>query len=284
MQSPFDNQGGANNYQGGGNNYNNNGMNPFFTGMLQNEGLRQYALNEVQNQIKNRFIQTPSLSDYIFTSRVRSYFDINNKYVLKKLLKIVFPFTKAKEYETTATSESYDTNYGMSSSDHDHHEKRLLSPDLYIPLMSFMTFILMVCLARGIGQEFKPDLIGYYTSNCLFFAILEMLLYKLILLVVRVKTLSLIDLIAFLNYKFVGLCLILMVNFIIGGWITTIVKIYFSISFVYYMYAELKSHAQGMGEVDIGRTSLKSDTIVYFLSGIQFATMWLLVMTTTTTN
>jgi len=47
------------------------------------------------------------------------------------------------------------------------------------------------------------------------------------------------------------------------------------------MYAELRSHAEGVAEVDIGKTNLKSDTIVYFLSGLQFATMWLLVMTMT---
>lgn len=79
-----------------------------------------------------------------------------------------------------------------------------MAPDLYIPLMAFMTFIMLACLAKGVGQKFNPDLIGSYTVNCLFFAVLEMCLYKVILVLVRVQTLSWLDLMAFLNYKFVG--------------------------------------------------------------------------------
>jgi len=245
---------------------------------MQDPTIRQMGADYIGRQLEERFRHAPSISDYIFTSTIRSYFDINNKYVLKKLLKIVFPF--AKSDPNLSTTSGFDqSDYGMSTGSEDHHMKRLLSPDLYIPLMALMTFILVVCLARGIGQEFRPELISNYTINCLLFAILEMLLYKFILLIVRVKTLSSLDLIAFLNYKFVGLCVILVANLIFGGWISTIVKIYFSISFVYYMYAELRSHAQGVAEgIDIGKTSLKSDTIVYALSGLQFVTMWILVM------
>lgn len=282
---------------------------------------------------------------------------MDNTYVLKKLFKIVVPFVKSKEEDYSQPSGWNDADYGMTKTEEQHH-RTLLSPDLYIPLMSFMTFILMVCLSMGYRNEFRPELISNYTINCMFFAILEMLLYKLILLIVRVKTLSLLDITAFLNYKFVGLCLVLLAKFLIGGWITTGITIYFSISFVYYMYAELRSHAEGVAEgIDIGnysfsffpkktmalipsfleiiqvkgsigaytnfvtiallwlivlyrveprlynswiisnfflkiksvplsklllgKTNLKSDTIVYFLSGLQFATMWLLVVTMT---
>lgn len=180
---------------------------------------------------------------------------MDNTYVLKKLFKIVVPFVKSKEEDYSQPSGWNDADYGMTKTE-EHHHRTLLSPDLYIPLMSFMTFILMVCLSMGYRNEFRPELISNYTINCMFFAILEMLLYKLILLIVRVKTLSLLDITAFLNYKFVGLCLVLLAKFLIGGWITTGITIYFSISFVYYMYAELRSHAEGVAEgIDIGNYS-----------------------------
>lgn len=274
------------------NNYNNQNApaNPFFNnpGGNNNNAFNdqigrmgmQMGVNYLQNQFEQRFKQTPSLSDYIFTDNIRRYFDVDNKYVLKKLFKIVVPFVKSKEEDYSQPSGWNDADYGMTKTE-EHHHRTLLSPDLYIPLMSFMTFILMVCLSKGIGKNFSPELISNYTINCMFFAILEMLLYKLILLIVRVKSLSFLDIIAFLNYKFVGLCLVRLAQFVIGGWITTGITVYFSVSFVYYMYAELRSHAEGVAEVDIGKTNLKSDTIVYFLSGLQFATMWLLVMTMT---
>ena len=53
------------------------------------------GVSYLQSQLERRITQAPSLGDYIFTSGVRSYFDVDNKYVLKKLLKIVFPFKQS---------------------------------------------------------------------------------------------------------------------------------------------------------------------------------------------
>lgn len=148
--------------------------------------------------------------------------------------------------------------------------------------MSFMTFVLMVCLLKGIGEEFNPELISYYTRNCIIFAILEVFLYKFILVVGKVQSLTFFDLVAFLNYKFVGLCFILIIDLLFGGIVTLIVKLYFSISFVYYMMAELKVHASGIAlGSELGFKELHSNTVIYLLSGIQFITMWMLTMTTT---
>jgi len=255
--------------------------NPFFNnalGLMKSKEIQQMGVNYLTSKLERSLNQAPSLGDYIFTSNIRSYFDVDNKYVLKKLLKIVFPFSKSQELDYSQPTGWQEADYGMANQE-DHHQKRLLSPDMYIPLMAFMTFILMMCLSRGMGKAFQPDLISTYTTNCLFWAILEMLFYKLILLVFRVKTLSFMDLIAYLNYKFVGLCVISLSHFLFGGWISKIVTLYFSVSFVYYMYVELRSHAQGVTEgVDIGKTNLKSDNIVYLLSGLQFATMWILAL------
>ncbi len=95
-------------------------------------------------------------------------------------------------------------------------------------------------------KRFDPDLIARYTRNCLFFAVLEVVLYKVILLMGKVNSLTFLDLIAFLNYKFVGLCFILVLDLTFGGILTLLVILYFSISFVYYMMAELKVHAAGI--------------------------------------
>jgi hypothetical protein len=247
----------------GGNNNNN------FNDQIGRMGM-QMGVNYLQSQFEQRFKQTPSISDYIFTDNIRRYFDVDNSYVLKKLFKIVVPFLKSKEEDYSQPSGWNDADYGMTKTE-EHHHRTLLSPDLYIPLMSFMTFILMVCLSMGYRNEFRPELISNYTINCMFFAILEMLLYKLILLIVRVKTLSLLDIIAFLNYKFVGLCLVLLAKFLIGGWITTGITVYFSISFVYYMYAELRSHAEGVAEgIDIGNFSLPLYFQKYGLDSVLF--------------
>mmetsp|Transcript_10367 Transcript_10367/g.8921 ORF Transcript_10367/g.8921 Transcript_10367/m.8921 type:complete len:124 (+) Transcript_10367:620-991(+) len=118
--------------------------------------------------------------------------------------------------------------------------------------------------------------------NCLVFALLEVLLYKVVLVIGKVHSLTFLDLIAFLNYKFVGLCGIMVVDLFIGGIFSLFIRLYFSISFVWYMLAELRVHASGIAlGFELGIQNLKSSTVIYLLSGLQFITMWMLIWATT---
>jgi len=195
------------------------------------------------------------------------------------------PFLKSGEqaYDPVDTSipvddSDFSPDYSQKESS---HKKRLLAPDLYIPLMALMTYILIACFTRGVDEEFKPEQISKYTFNCLIFSLLEVLLYKFVLVIGRVNSLTFLDLIAFLNYKFVGLCFIMLIDGAIGGIFSLFIRLYFSISFVYYMFAELQLHAYRFDTSQLGVNNLKSETVVYLLSGIQFVTMWILVWATT---
>ena len=53
------------------------------------------------------------------------------------------------------------------------------TPDLYIPLMSFMTYILISCLSMGIGKNFNPEIITTNIFKCTFISLFELLIYKL---------------------------------------------------------------------------------------------------------
>jgi len=69
--------------------------NPFISnafGLMKSKEIQQMGVNYLQSQLEKRMTQTPSLGDYIFTSNIRSYFDVDNRYVLRKLSKIIFPF------------------------------------------------------------------------------------------------------------------------------------------------------------------------------------------------
>jgi protein transport protein YIF1 len=50
------------------------------------------------------------------------------------------------------------------------------APDLYIPLMSFMTFVLLACVS--LGDNFTPNLIGSLSTKCIFLSVVEMLIIK----------------------------------------------------------------------------------------------------------
>ncbi len=58
----------------------------------------------------------------------------------------------------------------------------LEAPDLYIPLMALMTYILISCLTYGIGEDFQPEIIRSNLSQCVFISAAEVSLIKLGLL------------------------------------------------------------------------------------------------------
>uniref|UniRef100_A0A9L0SSM7 Protein YIF1 n=1 Tax=Equus caballus TaxID=9796 RepID=A0A9L0SSM7_HORSE len=80
------------------------------------------------------------------------------------------------------------------------------APDLYIPAMAFITYILVAGLALGTQDRFSPDLLGLQASSALAWLTLEVLAILLSLYLLTVNTdLTTIDLVAFLGYKYVGM-------------------------------------------------------------------------------
>ena len=71
---------------------------------------------------------------------IKDYFDVTNRYVLNKLRIILFPFTvKTDDWKRQGMSYEFSNEGTMVTPRGD-----LQAPDLYIPLMSFVTFILLV--------------------------------------------------------------------------------------------------------------------------------------------
>ncbi|RYG63604.1 hypothetical protein EON64_15590 [archaeon] len=85
------------------------------------------------------------------------------------------------------------------------------APDLYLPLMSFVTYILLCGLDRGLHAGFSPDVIIQATWRCLALLLLELAAMRLSLGALGVIT-PLLDCAAYAGYKFVSLCLILLVR------------------------------------------------------------------------
>uniref|UniRef100_A0A663FK33 Protein YIF1 n=1 Tax=Aquila chrysaetos chrysaetos TaxID=223781 RepID=A0A663FK33_AQUCH len=80
------------------------------------------------------------------------------------------------------------------------------APDLYIPVMAFVTYILIAGLALGTQNRFSPDSLGLQASSALAWLIVEVLAVLLSLYLVTINTdLTTIDLIAFAGYKYVGM-------------------------------------------------------------------------------
>lgn len=101
------------------------------------------------------------------------------------------------------------------------------SPDLYIPLMSFVTYVLLYGLRQGItlgSKAFSPDLIIQAIWRCLILQLIESGLLKFAVSLCSI-TLPFTDVFAYSGYKYVGLC----VNTLsrsLGGTVNFLVSLY----------------------------------------------------------
>lgn len=91
------------------------------------------------------------------------------------------------------------------------------APDLYIPTMAFITYILTLSVLMGLSEKgFQPDLLSISTTKGLIILGLEVLIIKLLfylfLSTENEPSLSLLDIISYCGYKFVGLTAILLIG------------------------------------------------------------------------
>jgi protein transport protein YIF1 len=88
------------------------------------------------------------------------------------------------------------------------------APDMYIPLMALVTYILVSTLLAGLKSAFHPELFGTMASKAIISVALEILLLKgAMYLWLNISSQSqLLDLIAYSGYKFVGVIVTLVVS------------------------------------------------------------------------
>lgn len=95
------------------------------------------------------------------------------------------------------------------------------APDLYIPLMSFVTYILLWALFLGLRGDFHPEVFGYLASQTLACSVIDIALFKVGLYLLNCSThSSLWDLVAFSGYKYVPIIILLCAKQLLGAsWI-----------------------------------------------------------------
>ncbi|XP_066426882.1 protein YIF1B-like [Molothrus aeneus] len=146
-----------------------------------------------------------NLGRWVPVSRLKYYFAVDTVYVGRKLRLLVFPFGhqdwQVRYQQDTPVAPRFDVN----------------APDLYIPAMAFLTYILLAGLALGTQNRFSPDSLGLVASSALAWLLLEVLSVLLSLYLVTVSTdLTPIDLVAFAGYKYVGMIVGLVAGLLLG--------------------------------------------------------------------
>lgn len=155
---------------------------------------------------QGRDIVDRNLDRFVPVGRLKYYFAVDTVYVGRKLGLLVFPFGhqdwQVRYQQDAPVAPRFDVN----------------APDLYIPAMAFITYLLVAGLALGTQNRFSPDSLGLQASSALAWLLLEVLAVLLSLYLVALPAdLTTIDLVAFAGYKYVGMILGLLSGLLFGA-------------------------------------------------------------------
>jgi len=134
------------------------------------------------------------LEKYVPISKLKYYFAVDTTYVRRKLTLVLFPFANTDWSIKYSQDEPVAPRYEINA------------PDLYIPVMAFVTFILVAGLALGTQDKFSPEQLGVQASSALGWLVLEVVILLLTTYIMNIQTdLGYLDLLAFCSYKYVGM-------------------------------------------------------------------------------
>ncbi|KAL7271533.1 Protein transport protein yif1 [Rhizina undulata] len=143
-----------------------------------------------------------NLGRYLQISALKHYFNVSNGYVRDKLYLVLFPW-KHKPWSRNGTQRVLGNGqvemYFLPPRDD------INSPDMYIPVMAFVTYILLSTLLYGLAGNFHPELLGYIASFSFAIVFMEIIIIKFGCYILNITNDSqLLDLVAYSGYKFVG--------------------------------------------------------------------------------
>lgn len=177
----------------------------------------------------NRYVSIPAL---------KHYFNVSNSYVLSKLSLVLFPWYHKPWSRQQARMAATAGPDGQLQQQHYASvflppRDDLNSPDMYIPTMAFVTYILLCTVMAGLRGSFHPELLGSITTTALAVVIFEILCLKIAMYILAISNDSqLLDLVAYSGYKFVGIIVILLAAGIVtpargtGSWVGWAVFVY----------------------------------------------------------
>jgi len=248
---------------GGGGGANNSGGNQFFnpnalaTDIVFGMGMDQ--MNKMQQSTASRY--------WAFFENMKVYFNVNNTYVLYKLLSILFPFVR--RWSSSSSSSNSSGGSGVEDATDPNFVRDLKQPDLYIPCMFFITYILLVCGLMGTKNQFTPELLTSIASTGFIISLIEIAIVKLgFYLLSAPSSVSMLDMTAFSGYKYVGVVLTIVSSALIGYWAYLPVCIVSSLMMSLFLIKTLRRVCVTQGEYNmrLQLDSMSSQRSIFIIS------------------
>lgn len=223
-----------------------------------------------------RQIVDKEFEKYVPVTRLKYYFAVDTSYVMRKLKLLFFPFAHSDWSVKYEHNEPVQPRYEVNA------------PDLYIPTMAYVTYILVAGLVLGTQNRFSPEVLGIQASSALAWTVVEIIIELITLYITNIQTqLRTLDLLAFSGYKYVGMIFAVLISLLFEKTGYYVGLIYFSLALSFFLVRTLKW--QVLAEVtavgpetynpSVSSTTAGNKRRLYFLlfvAGIQPFIMWFL--------
>ncbi|KAF9948625.1 hypothetical protein BGZ72_009486 [Mortierella alpina] len=142
-----------------------------------------------------------NLNRWVNRAALQPYFNVSNSYVVNKLRLLVFPWRHKLWTRSLRRSETTGETIGYLSPRDDVN-----APDMYIPVMAFVSYVLLVGISAGTENKFRPEILGPTASSAMAIILLEFIMIKLCIYLLNITSeVPILDLVAYSGYKFVGI-------------------------------------------------------------------------------
>lgn len=212
------------------------------------------------------------------SSSLGHYFQVSTSYVLYKMKQILVPFLNTNNWQRIPDNQNNNNNSQVSFL---APKDDINSPDLYIPIMGLITYILIWNTQQGLQGSFNPENLYYKLSSILAFVGLDLLILKLgLYLLVNTNSpiTSLTELVCYVGYKFVPLTLALFAPK--STMISTIIRVYLFIAFGVFLLRSIKFNLFSTSDEIVGvkYSIVKKCNYFLFVYGFvwQSILMWLM--------
>ncbi|XP_072030580.1 protein YIF1B-B-like [Amphiura filiformis] len=217
----------------------------------------QYGAN-LADQGKD--VMEKQIDRFMSVSKLKYYFAVDTTYVAKKLAIVLCPFTHTEwSIRYNQQDEPIAPRYEINA------------PDLYIPVMGFVTYLLLAGVALGKVDRFTPEELGIQASSALVWLVIEILAVVLTLYVMNIQsTLRTLDLIAFSGYKYVGMIVCLLAQILVGNMGYWVALLYTSAAIVFFLGRNLKLIILPESHPDhIGHGNKRRMYLLLFIAALQ---------------
>ncbi|GAA5870282.1 hypothetical protein JCM8547_006593 [Rhodosporidiobolus lusitaniae] len=170
-------------------------------------------------------------------AHLKHSFNVSNSYVVKKLRLVVWPWRHRPWSRSVVRNESTGVAEGWKPPRED-----INCPDLYIPVMSLVTYVLLAAVIAGTSGTFDPRILGQTASKAFGLLLLEFVCIKLGCYLLGIGDEgTMVDLLAYEGYKFVGVIVTLLAGLIgFSGWSFWLVFVYVVLANFFFQLRSLR--------------------------------------------